>query len=310
MIGLPGKLTRRQLLAGATAAGGTLLQRGRGEAADAASPWPLSLNASTIRPAPLDDKIRIAAEAGYDAIELWSNELERYEKEGGSLADVRKRLTDLGLAVPNIIGLGGCMPAQEEKRPAALETARRRLDVSARVGAACIAVPPSPDRPDIDLQWAAQRYSELLALGREFGIRVAVEFIGFFKGISRLGQAAAIAIEANEPDACMVPDVFHLFRGGSGFNGIRHLNGDFIAVFHVNDVPADPPREEQRDQDRVHVGDGVLPLPQLLRDLRAINYRGPLSLELFNRDYWRQDPLTVAQTGIAKIRETIAASAA
>jgi len=178
------------------------------------------------------------------------------------------------------------------------------------VGAKCIAVPPSPDRPDMDVLWVAERYGELLALGREFGVRVAIEFIGFFKGISRLGQAMAAGLEANERDACMVPDAFHLFRGGSGFNGVRHLNGDFIAVFHMNDAPAEPPREEQRDQHRVHVGDGVLPLAQLLRDLRDIGYRGALSLELFNRDYWKQDALTVARTGIDKMRQVIAESGA
>ena len=36
------------------------------------SPFPLSLNTSTIRPASLKDKVKAAAEAGYDAIELWT----------------------------------------------------------------------------------------------------------------------------------------------------------------------------------------------------------------------------------------------
>jgi sugar phosphate isomerase/epimerase len=58
----------------------------------------------------------------------------------------------------------------------------------------------------------------------------------------------------------------------------------------------------------VYPGDGVLPLAQLLRDLSDIGYRGPLSLELFNRDYWKQDMLAVARTGIEKMRQVIAAS--
>jgi len=307
---MPGELTRREVILGAAAMGATALLRAeaQGQAAQARHGWPLALNTSTIRPASLEEKLRVAAEAGYDAVELWINELENYAKSGKELSDLRKRIADLGLFVPNIIGLWNCMPAADEQRPAALETARQRLDIAAQVGARCIAAIPTPDRPGMDLLWAAQRYRELLALGREFGVRVAIEFVGFFKGISRLGQAVAIGIETNERDACMVADTFHLFRGGSGFNGIRHLNGDFTAVFHWNDAPAAPPRDQQRDADRVYPGDGVLPLAQLLRDLKAIGYRGPLSLELFNRDYWQQEPLAVARTGIAKMRRVIAES--
>ena len=246
--------------------------------------------------------------SGLRCRQLWINELQRYAGEGNALSDLGKRIADLGLFVPNIIGLWGCMPASEQERAAALETVRRRLDIAAQVGAKCSAAMPAPDRADMDLLWVAQRYRELLALGREFGVRVALEFVGFFKGISRLGQAVAIGIDANERDACVVADTFHLYRGGSGFNGIRHLNGDFIAVLHWNDAPASPPRQEQRDADRVYPGDGVLPLAQLLGDLRDIGYRGCLSLELFNRTYWKQDPLTVARTGIEKIRAVIAES--
>ena len=36
---------------------------------------PLCLNTSTIKPQPTLEKIRLAAEAGFDAIELWVNDV-------------------------------------------------------------------------------------------------------------------------------------------------------------------------------------------------------------------------------------------
>jgi hypothetical protein len=33
-----------------------------------------------------------------------------------------------------------------------------------------------------------------------------------------------------------------------------------------------------------------------------MNYAGYLSLELFNREYWKQDPNEVAKTGLAKMK--------
>ena len=67
-----------------------------------------ALNTSTIRPASLLDKIRIAGQTGYRGIELWNDDLTAHEQQGGSLADVRRALADYGLAVPSVIALHGC----------------------------------------------------------------------------------------------------------------------------------------------------------------------------------------------------------
>ena len=50
------------------------------------------------------------------------------------------------------------------------------------------------------------------------------------------------------------------------------------------------------------VGEGIADLPRVIANLRTIGYRGPLSLELFNRAFWSQDPSQVVQRGIDGIR--------
>lgn len=270
------------------------------------SQWPIALNASTIRPTPLKDKIRVAAEAGYDGIELWVNELEEYENGGGDLKALGAEIRDKGLFVPNVIGLWDSMPMEDEAWTKSLEATRKRMHLASAVGSQHVAAIPAPDRADFDLKIGAARYRELLKIGREeFNIIVACEFVGFMKGVHRLGQGSAIAQDADDPTACLVADTFHLYRGGSGFEGLRLLNGDSIAVFHWNDVPADPPREQLSDEHRIYPGDGILPLKRALEHLRTINYRGPLSLEMFNREHWKQEPLTVAKTGLEKVRALI-----
>ncbi len=274
------------------------------------SPWPLCLNTSTIRPASLEDKVRVAAETGYDAIEPWMKELREYEAAGGNLADLGQSIRDQGLFVANVIGLWSCMPATQEAFDASLEQTREHMRLAAAVGSPYAAAIPTPDRADFDLQWGAACYRRLLEIGRsEFNIIPAIEFVGFLKGVHRLGQAAAIAIDADHPDACIVADTFHLFRGGSGFGGAKLLGGKAFANFHWNDVPGDVPREEQGDAHRIYPGDGILPLKPLLSDLRAIGYTGPLSLELFNPEHYKQDPKVVAETGKRKMLEGIAGAA-
>jgi sugar phosphate isomerase/epimerase len=100
----------------------------------------------------------------------------------------------------------------------------------------------------------------------------------------------------------------HIGGGGSGFNGLKHLRGDFIAIFQFNDAPAAPAREQLKDEHRVYPGDGILPLEQCLQDLAAIGYTGCISLELYNPTYWEQDHATVARTGLEKTLTLIQAA--
>ena len=52
-------------------------------------------------------------------------------------------------------------------------------------------------------------------------------------------------------------------------------------------------------------GDGHLDLRAYLDQLRAIDYQGWLSLELFSEDYWKKDPLEVARIGMEKMRQVV-----
>lgn len=297
--------------AGATLAGRTAVAAAPAEKKfqEGTSPWPLALNASTIRPAPPLDKIKIAAETGWDALELWISDLEQIEQEGGNLKEVAKQIADLGIFVPNIIGLWECMPATEEEFEKSLAATRERMRRAADIGSHHVAAIPSPDREDFDLKWGAECYRRLLKIGREdYGIKVAFEFVGFLKGVHRMGQAAAIAIDTDDPGACLICDTFHLYRGGTGFSGIKLISADMIANFHWNDMPADVPQFEGKDEHRIYPGDGILPLHQVLRDLKAMGYPRTLSLELFLREDWESDPKAVAEKGLRKMRENIAAA--
>jgi sugar phosphate isomerase/epimerase len=100
--------------------------------------------------------------------------------------------------------------------------------------------------------------------------------------------------------ARVIPDVFHMHIGGSGFAGLRQISGDAIAIFQFNDAPAAPPKEQLEDAHRVFPGDGILPLEACLRDLRDIGYQRCVSLELYNPGYWERDPLDVAVEGREK----------
>ncbi|TXT37962.1 MAG: sugar phosphate isomerase/epimerase [Planctomycetota bacterium] len=107
---------------------------------------------------------------------------------------------------------------------------------------------------------------------------------------------------SGHPQATVVLDPFHCFRGGAGFESIAKLKASQIAISHFNDTPSSPPRIQQHDHSRVLPGDGHLDLRRYLDLLRQVGYRSWLSLELFNEDLWSRDPREVAKIGLDKMR--------
>ena len=270
-------------------------------------PFRFCLNTGTISGHKLSlvEEVEVTARAGYSGIEPWIRKLREYTEQGNSLDDLRKRISDLGLTIESAIGFPRWAVDDDEQRRAALDEFKRDMDMLSQIGGTRIAAPPAGINrtPGMDLAKIAERYRAVLELGREMQVIPQLEIWGSAQTLGRVGEAALVAIQANDPDACLLLDAFHLYKGGSGFDGLRLLNGAAMHVFHINDYPADPPRDQINDSHRVYPGDGVCPLGPILRDLYQTGFRGALSLELFNRDYWQQDVQQVARTGLEKTQE-------
>ena len=262
-----------------------------------------SLNASTIRPTPLLDKIQIAADAGYAAIELWHDEIEQYVSTGGTVADVKKHVEAAGLSVPTTIYLADWFDADDAIYPEILDTCKRRMQDAATVGATYVIASPPAGQADYDR--GADRYRELLEAGESIGVRPAMEFLGFVGQLNTIEDAIDVMQRCGHSAATTILDPFHVFRGGGSVESIAKLTADQIAISHFNDVPPDPPREQQHDPDRVMPGDGIFDLRRYLELLLATGYQGFLSLELFREDLWERNPREVAREGLEKMRQVV-----
>lgn len=314
-------LSRRGWLAGVigTAAITTQASGGQPVQTQPKSTIGFCLNTSTVRDKdgksrPIVELIDIAAKAGYDAIEPWVSEIDEYLKQGGSLKELQKRIEQAGLKVPDVIGFAEWIVEDPERRKKGLEQAKRDMDWAAQIGSPRIAAPPvgatggtskrdDPKftQPIIDLLVAADRYRALLDLGKTMGITPLVEIWGFSRTLKRLGEAICVATECGDGHSAILPDVYHLYKGGSDFAGLGLLAPNAVGIFHVNDYPKID-REKIVDADRVYPGDGIAPLKDVFATLRKVGYSGYVSLELFNRGYWKQDPHEVAKTGLLKTK--------
>jgi sugar phosphate isomerase/epimerase len=302
-------MTRRDLLAMTPAAVAATTMTSTAAAADSLEPFGYSFNTSTIRgqKLPVDEEAKLAAKAGYNAFEPWIAELQDYVKKGGNLKDLGKLIADSGMKVESSIGFARWIVDDDLERQKGLDDAKRDMEMILAIGGVRIAAPPAgaTDKAITELQVIADRYRKLAELGAKIGVIPEAEVWGFSKTMSKLGETVLVAMESGHPKACVLPDIYHLFKGGSGFEGLKLLQGKAIGIFHVNDYPKDKDRAVIRDADRVYPGDGIAPLKDVFRTLRDIGYRGMLSLELFNPEYYKLDAFEVAKIGLAKTKSAV-----
>jgi 2-keto-myo-inositol isomerase len=254
------------------------------------------LNGATVMTTPTQRSLEIARETGYAGIEA------RAERLLHDAAEVR---ATAGMVRPrDVLTLNGvALTVQADgrmDRRLIEDDLRPRVQICRDVGAPyLLAIPPRA--PGLETRRAIPGTRDALELARDradrMGIRIAFEFLGF--GDCPINTPAIATATVDGIDGIdLVLDSCHWHASGA-----QPLDGypvDRLALVHLNDAPAKPPREIE-DADRVLPGEGVINLKALIRELRAGKYGGPWSLETFNPDYWAQDPEDIARRGYAAI---------
>jgi sugar phosphate isomerase/epimerase len=273
-------------------------------------PFGYSLNTSTIRGNNLDivGVVTAASKAGFHAVEPWIQELDAYTSKGGNLKDLGKRIADLGLVVANAIAFNSIAVDDDTARAAAMEKLKTDMDKVAQIGGTRIAAVPGNARTPISLDNVAKYYREALELGEKMGVQPLCELWGTHPVLGPLSHGIYVTVAAGRPDASLLLDVFHLYKSGTAFTALKQINGAALHVLHVNDYPQVADSSTLNDSNRIYPGDGVAPYKEIFRDLRDNGFRGYLSLELFNKDYWAKSADENLKTGIEKIRATVKAA--
>jgi len=318
------ELSRRELLAGAAAAVGAAAissaapaaqspQQNASRSRPANEPFGYCLNTSTIRGNNLDlaAEITAASKAGFHAIEPWIMEIDRYTAGGGTLKDLGKRIADAGLTVEDAIAFNSFLDDDDTRRAASMEKLKADMDKVAQIGGKRIAAPPGNNRAAaVSLDNAGRYYREALEMGEKMGVKPLLELWGTHPVLGPLSHGIYVTVAAGRADASLLLDVFHLYKSGTPFTALKQINGASLHVMHLNDYPQANDPSTLNDGNRIYPGDGVAPLGQLLRDMRDNGFRGHLSLELFNRDYWTKSADENLKTAMEKIRSTVRAAMA
>lgn len=304
-------LNRRQAMkiAGASAAAYLVpFQNTDAATPPAPSDFIFCLNMSTLRGHKLGfvKELETASKAGFRSAEIWIDSLQEYLNGGGSVKEAKSRLDSLGIVPQNAIGFAKWIVDDDTVRKQGIEQLKKEMDILAQIGCKRIAAPPTgaTDTPGLDLRKAAERYRVILELGDQTGVVPQLEMWGFSRNLSRASEVCYVAMESGHPSARVLLDTYHLYKGGSPVETLPLIGKTAMELIHLNDYPSIA-RETITDADRVHPGDGIAPIKQILKNIKKPDTPLILSEEVFNKNYYAQDPLDVAKTAMAKIKKAI-----
>jgi sugar phosphate isomerase/epimerase len=262
------------------------------------------LNGATIMTTRTDHHLEVARAAGFDGVEV------RAER----LLDAPDELRDAAALVRpgEVWSLNGIQlqlgPDGRLDRDRLEAELPPRLGICRALGAAYLLVVP-PRTPGAEPSTAVAAMRNGLARIRDAvapdKVGTAFEFLGF--GDCPIDTPAlAGEVVSDVPGVELVLDSCHWHAGGAG--SLDGFPVERLAMVHLNDAPAKPPREIE-DADRVLPGLGVIRLSELVADLGGRGYRGPWSLETFNPTYWTDDPNEIATTGLRLLRDLLGSRA-
>jgi sugar phosphate isomerase/epimerase len=267
------------------------------------------LNMATIRGHQLGfiKELETASAAGFGSVEIWIDSLQAYLNSGGTIHEVKKRLNGLGLKVENCICFDKWIANDSTVRKKALDQMKYTMGLLAEIGCKRMAATGSgtDNENGIDRKVAAERYRDTLELGQYTGVVPLLEMWGFMKNLSKANEVLYIAMESGHPSAKVLLDVFHLYRGNTPLDTLHLMSPTANDILHINDYAPALSYDVITDADRIYPGDGIAPLKKILHILKRDDQPLVLSCELFNKAYYSQNALTVAQTSLAKMKAVV-----
>ncbi len=262
-------------------------------AANAGKRFPLAFNTATIMGYHLTvvQQIELVRNVGgFSGFEPWHRDIKSYLESGGSLPELKQRLTDAGLTICGLISFPNWAHNDPEKRKEGLDVVRECADYVAQLGGASFAAPVlgCHDKNNLpSLRELADRYRAVCDIAAKRGVSGALEVWGPIPVCSTLADALYVAAAAERENATLLLDAYHLYRGAGlgAYESLKLAAGNRMTNFHLNDFPAGD-YSKLNDSDRVLPGEGIAPLKRVQDILYQNGYRGFMSLEIFNKTYW------------------------
>jgi sugar phosphate isomerase/epimerase len=217
-------------------------------------------------------------EAGYEAVGVWRQKLAEFGEDKGV-----ELLEESGLKVSNLLWCGGFTGSDGRSFREALEDAQEALTLAQQLRAECLIV-YSGARGGHTHNHARRLLRDalksLLPQAKELGVTLAVEPMhaeaaGDCTFLSCMSEALTLLQTVADPALKLCVDTYHCGLAADWEKQLAEA-APHTAIVHVGD--GKPPVDN--DQARTRLGEGIVPLREMLAALRSSGFNGYYDVEL------------------------------
>jgi sugar phosphate isomerase/epimerase len=247
----------------------------------------IAINEMTTYRWSFEDDIASYAALEVEGVGVWRQKLSDFGEDKGI-----ELLRDRGLAVSSLSWAGGFTGSDGRSYSESLEDARDSLRLAAELRADCLIV-YTGGRGGHTHNHARRLFrgalKELLPLASEFDVPLAIEPMhagcaADWTFLTSLSDILCLLDDLQSEHVKMVLDVYHLGHDDKVLDRLSQF-APRIALVQMGDAKA-PPVEEQN---RCPLGEGVLPLREIVAALDAGGYEGFYEIELVGQEIEASD---------------------
>lgn len=255
--------------------------------------------------------VRLAKEAGFDALEVFYPKFTRYLDNGGTIPALKNIIADAGLSVSFLSALDNIERYQGADRQQLLSEAEKITLEAVELGTNTVMILPRtgidhlPEEQLMDIM--TENIASISSIGEKHGIRYMIELPAFTK-FRTIAQAHEVIRRVNKNNIGVVVDFWHFYASGATPADVAKMNKDHIFGVHFCDgrVPHSP--EDTWDETILRdciPGEGEIDLNAWTAAVKATGYDGAWSIELISPRLWEKDPAILTKELITAMKEYI-----
>ena len=248
----------------------------------------------------LDEKLRAIAGAGFDAVEIFENDLLSFN---GSPRDVGQACRDLGLEICAFQPFRDFEGMPEPQRGRNFARAQHKFDLMKELGTDLLLICSNVSPASLGgIDRAAADFHALGELAAARGLRVGFEALAWGRHVNDYRDAWEIVRRADHKSIGIILDSFHALAPGFPVTPIQSIPADKIFLVQLADAPKlglDVLSWSRHF--RCFPGQGDLPVGAFMEAIAATGYAGPLSLEIFNDQFRSGSAVRTATDGLRSL---------
>jgi sugar phosphate isomerase/epimerase len=260
-----------------------------------------ALHGLTVRYSNIISDIRLAKEAGYDALELHTDKLDRYIASNLGAELIAEKLEEHGILASGIDIIGAVETQDMQAFAAILEKTKVLCEFANVIDCNTIqlnAFSELEHHSELEqIKLTAKNIVQICDIGLEHGIRFQLEAAAWTP-IHTLEQCQDLLEVVHKPNLGLVIDFWHFWAArGTTPAQIRALDPRLIYSVHISDgfrPEIGAPWVDETLLRDVLVGDGEIPIGDWIDAVKATGFDGCYSGEFLGRTLWEQDHLEVA----------------